>query len=126
MSLAVDHYAYTRRERRRDAPWIRMFAVEAWVKQDHKCAYCRMPMARSETTGDHVESLSCGGATNRKNIKAACRDCNMTKGSMTKGAFLKAIKRPACGNIHVWMAWSRRRIWLRVERAQKHIYRVAA
>jgi len=114
-----------RRARRNDRSWIRMFCVEAWIEQHHKCAYCREPIDRDQATADHVNPMSDGGPTRRENIKAACRDCNLTKGSMSEAVFLKAIKSPQPGmSLHIWFAWSRRRIWLRVERACKRIERM--
>lgn len=122
MSIATGTLAALKRTRSRDRVWIKMFALEAWIEQGHRCAYCRVPMARNELTGDHVEPLIHGGSTKRKNIKAACRDCNLTKGPLSEGAFLNLIKSPKTGDdIHIWLAWSRRRIWLRVERACKRI-----
>lgn len=111
-----------RRERQRGQPWLRMFALEAWIKQGCKCAYCRRPMQRSDITGDHVQPLINGGLTVRENVKAACSSCNYTKGHMSEAAFMKAIKSPKSGDsINIWLAWSRRRIWLRTERACKRI-----
>lgn len=111
-----------RRERKHGQPWLRMFAMDAWIAQNHKCAYCRKPMERSEVTGDHVQPIINGGSTTRKNVKAACDSCNFTKGHMSEAFFLKTIKSPKPGDsINIWLAWSRRRIWLRVERACKRI-----
>lgn len=123
MTATAQNFDWTRRERNRDRVWIRMFALEAWLKQGCKCAYCRRPMMREDITGDHVEPLCAGGSTTkRENIKAACRDYNLTKNNMSENAFLKAIKSPKPGDsIHIWLAWSRRRIWLRTERACKRI-----
>jgi 5-methylcytosine-specific restriction endonuclease McrA len=114
--------AMLRRTRSRDRAWIKMFTLDAWIKQGCKCAYCHEPMRREDLTGDHVDPLIHGGSTKRENIKAACRPCNLTKGSMTEAAFLKAIKSPKPGcDIHIWLAWFRRRLWLRTERACKRI-----
>jgi HNH endonuclease len=126
MTVQADSpFAFTHRERRKDKAWIRMFCVEAWIEQQHKCAYCHEPIGRDEATADHVVSISKGGSTKRKNIKAACRDCNLTKGHMSEAVFLKAIKSPQSGmSLHIWLAWSRRRIWLRTERACKRIERM--
>jgi 5-methylcytosine-specific restriction endonuclease McrA len=124
MTLAetVSRFAYTHRERKRERMWTRMFALESWLKQGGKCAYCREPMKRDDITGDHVDPIVSGGSTRRENIKAACRPCNMAKGHLSETAFLKAIKSPRPGDsIHIWLAWSRRRIWLRTERACKRI-----
>lgn len=115
-----------RRERKADHSWVRMFALDAWIAQGCKCAYCHEPMKREDLTGDHVDPLVKGGFTRRENIKAACAPCNMTKGAMSEGAFLKAIKSPQPGDsIHIWLTWARRRIWLRTERACNRIMAAA-
>lgn len=102
--------------------FLRMYRNDARAEQGGKCAYCREPISRAQATGDHVKSRFNGGATDRKNIKAACLPCNRTKKSMSEAAFLRAIKNPQPGDsIHIWMAWSRRRIWLATERACKRI-----
>lgn len=123
-ALATGTLLALRRTRQRERAWIRMFCVEAWVEQKGRCAYCREPIRRTEATGDHVDPLSGGGPTRRDNIKAACESCNKSKGSMSEGAFMKLIKNPPSGaSIHIWLAWSRRRIWLRTERACTRIER---
>lgn len=118
--------APTRRVRSKNQQWTRMFALDDWSARGGKCAYCHAPVARCDVTGDHVQPITGGGNTARENIKAACRPCNLSKGRLTEGAFLKAIKSPKPGDsIHVWLAWSRRRIWLRTERACKRIAEAA-
>lgn len=102
-----------------------MFAIDAWIAQGHRCAYCREPMKRDDITADHVAALVRGGVTDRKNIKAACEPCNRTKGNMGETAFLKRIKNPQPGDsLHIWLAWSRRRIWLATERVCRKIERM--
>lgn len=118
--------AMARRERKHDAMWTRMFAVDDWIKRGRICAYCHEPIERTAITGDHVDPVSRGGFTRRENVKACCVACNATKANMSEAAFLKAIKSPKPGEgIYIWMAWSRRRIWLRTERACKRIMAVA-
>lgn len=116
-----------RRERNRDAKWTRMFRVEAWIEQRGKCGYCHEPITRAAATADHRHPIIRGGSTTRHNIKAACDPCNKAKGNMTEGEFLKAIKNPQPGSsIHIWLAWSRRRIWLATERVCKRIERMVS
>jgi 5-methylcytosine-specific restriction endonuclease McrA len=56
-------------------------------EQGGRCAYCGQPMSQAaeclptSETADHVVPASLGGRTTRANIVAACRDCNMRKGS---------------------------------------------
>lgn len=123
-TMATGTLVALRRVRQRERAWTRMFCVEAWIEQGGKCAYCREPMKRTDATADHVDPLSLGGPTRRENIKAACDPCNKTKKSMSEAQFMKAIKNPKTGmSIHIWLAWSRRRIWLATERACKRIER---
>jgi 5-methylcytosine-specific restriction endonuclease McrA len=58
--------AMLRRTRSRDRAWIKMFALDAWIKQGCKCAYCREPMRREDLTGDHVDPLIHGGSTSAR------------------------------------------------------------
>lgn len=105
--------------------YLRMYRNDARAAQGGKCAYCHEPISRSQTTADHVRSRFQGGATDRKNIKASCLPCNRTKKSMSEAAFLRAIKNPQPGDsIHIWLAWSRRRIWLATERVCTRIKRM--
>lgn len=103
--------------------WLGMYRAEARAEQGGKCAYCHEPISLAKTTADHVKARIKGGTTtNRKNIKAACEPCNKTKDSMLEAAFLRAIKNPQPGDsIYIWLAWSRRRIWLATERVCKRI-----
>lgn len=107
---------------RTEQMFLRMFREEARCAQGSKCAYCHEPIKRDDATGDHVVSRRDGGSTTRKNIKAACESCNLTKKGMSEAAFLRAIKNPQPGDsIHIWLAWARRRIWLATERVCKRI-----
>lgn len=106
----------------REQTWLRMYREEARAEQKGACAYCHEPISLAKTTGDHAKARIKGGTTTKKNIKAACEPCNKTKGSMSEAAFLRAIKNPQPGDsIFIWMAWSRRRIWLATERVCKRI-----
>lgn len=123
--LATGTLLALRRSRQRERSWIRMFCVEAWIEQKGKCAYCREPMTRQQATADHVNPMSLGGPTTRDNIKAACEPCNKAKGRLSEAAFLKLIKNPQSGDpLGIWLAWSRRRIWLATERVCKRIERM--
>jgi 5-methylcytosine-specific restriction endonuclease McrA len=107
--------------------WLRVYREEARHEQNGRCAYCHSIISRSATTADHVTARIKGGQTRKENIKAACKPCNLTKGSMGEAAFLRAIKNPQPGDsIFIWLAWSRRRIGLAAERACNRIMRAAA
>lgn len=107
--------------------WLRVFRADAATEQRGRCRYCGEPLSAANITGDHLLARSRGGTTERNNIKAACRDCNMTKGSLSESAFLALIKRqPEPGSsIYLWLAWSRRRLWMRTHRACERIARAA-
>ena len=110
-----------------DTTWARVFRADALAAQNGRCCYCREPIKHDDATAEHVRARRNGGTTNRENIRAACEACNLTKGSRSEAAFIRAIKNPAPGDgIHIWLAWSRRRIWLRTERACERIMRFAA
>jgi 5-methylcytosine-specific restriction endonuclease McrA len=110
----------------REKSWLRLYRIESSTEQRGRCRYCGEPLTRETITGDHAKPRAKGGKTERQNIKAACRACNNTKGSMNEAAFLAQIKRqPQTGDsIHMWLAWSRRRIWMKTHRASDHIARL--
>lgn len=110
----------------KDQKWARVYCAEALSDQGGRCFYCRMPMSVAIATADHKVPQIFGGETSRKNIAAACRDCNMAKGSLTANEFVRLIKSPYPGiEIFIWMAWSRRRIFLAAERACTRLSRFA-
>jgi len=106
--------------------WVRAFRADAATAQNGLCCYCREPLTAANISGDHVVPRIAGGSTDRKNIKAACRDCNRAKGGMGEKAFLAAIKTLMPGSpFHIMLAFMRRRIWVRTHRACERIERVA-
>ncbi len=107
--------------------WLKMYRSDAKVQQHGRCAYCCEPLKPKRVTGDHVKAVIWGGSITRDNIKAACEPCNKLKGSMGEKAFLRMIKNPQPGDgLHVWDAWSRRRIWTKTHRACERIAGSAA
>lgn len=107
--------------------WLKMYRSDAKVMQSGRCAYCCAPLKPKQETGDHVKAVIWGGQVNRENIKAACEPCNVLKGSMGPKAFLHMIKNPQPGDgVHIWDAWSRRRIWMKTHRACERIASAAA
>lgn len=112
---------------RRDQTWARLFRVEAVVQQKAKCAYCYCPITMRTATADHVKARKLGGTTKRENILAACTECNVLKGHKTATAFKTLIKNPEPGcDIRIWLAWSRRRIFLAADRSCARIMKAAA
>ena len=103
-----------------------MLRTEAATAQGGLCKYCQEPLRPETISADHIRPRIRGGTTERDNINAACRDCNQAKGSMSVGAFLRAIKSPWPGApFPIWLAFMRRRIWVRTHRACDRIARAA-
>jgi len=55
--------------------------TEALKKQHGRCFYCGDPLSKKDATADHIIPQSKGGKTSKKNIVAACSECNSDKGS---------------------------------------------
>jgi 5-methylcytosine-specific restriction endonuclease McrA len=107
--------------------WLRMYRTEAAQEQNGKCLYCYIPLHADNVSGEHRMARHNGGSTTRKNIGAACRECNNAKQHMSEAAFLKKVKSPKRGDgLGVFLAHFRRRLWLRTHRACAHILKVAA
>lgn len=110
----------------KDQKWARTYCAEALSDQGGKCLYCRAPLSCATATADHKRPQIFGGETSRANIAAACLECNLAKGSLTAKEFVTLIKSPYSGiEIFIWMAWSRRRIFLATERACTRLMRAA-
>lgn len=62
------------------------------------CSYCHFPMTRSEGPRqfhiDHRVALTKGGSERRRNLVAACKTCNLRKGTKRPGEFLPAEDMP--------------------------------
>lgn len=104
--------------------FYRMERMNALDRQDGKCAYCRSTLNGGTATADHIQPRSKGGQDGNGNIAAACRPCNCAKGSLSKAAFGKLIRRPTPkSSWPIWHAWVRRRLSLATERAERNILR---
>lgn len=53
--------------------------VEAYERQEHKCAVCGEEFELAEMHGDHIVPWSKGGRTVPNNCQMLCRDCNLKK-----------------------------------------------
>ena len=94
----------------------------AWINQNQKCFYCREPLTLEQATADHIHPKCNGGTNARKNIVAACKGCNVSKGNSKVSRFENRIKAPKRENsLGIWKAWARRRLWLRTEQANYRI-----
>lgn len=50
------------------------------LKRDgFKCQYCGASAAEAELHVDHVDAVSLGGTNAERNLKTACRQCNLSK-----------------------------------------------
>lgn len=111
---------------RTEAFWRRIHRADAVIKQGRKCLYCTAPMSLQEATADHLLAQKKGGRTTTWNIGAACQPCNSAKGHMSQHAFKMAIRRPQYHHrMSIWLASSRRRIWIRAWEAERRILRLA-
>jgi len=82
------------------------FRDQILLRWDHKCAYCRQPLAIRKATLDHVVPKVKGGLTVKENLVAACLACNVSKSAQhwhqwfeTQG-FYCAVQAQA---IHEWI-----------------------
>lgn len=108
-------------KRRTTINWSAVYKIDAWADSP-ECAYCHRPLRRHEVTADHVRPRRNGGTDLRENITPACLPCNQTKGHMTKGQFVNALKSPpADSGMHLLLCSSARRIHLAAIRASKRI-----
>lgn len=100
-----------------DAAFNRAFREDARTKQRGYCAYCDEPISARTVTADHVQAKAVYGLDHRNNIVAACRQCNVLKAHMPVEEFRKRLERPSSDlPLAFWMAWSRRRINIRLRR----------
>lgn len=50
---------------------------------ENKCCYCGVDLRSTISTVDHVHPIALNGPHNWDNVRAACLDCNITKGDYT-------------------------------------------
>jgi len=101
----------------------KMLRADAVIEQKGHCVFCRSPMTFVTATAEHMTPKSKGGATDRKNIKASCDDCNKAKGNGSDAWMRRVLH---CGEIPLddpamTAAYIRRRLNMRVEKAEKRI-----
>ncbi len=108
-----------------DRMFARMYRSDSLADQKMRCSYCKERLTRTNATADHLTSRKDGGRTTRKNIKAACRDCNLAKGSRTDGWFRDVLHSSSIplGFPLLTAAWVRFRLNRRVEKAERRICR---
>jgi hypothetical protein len=111
----------------REPTWRHLCKIEALTDQKGKCKYCKGPLGIREATADHSWPVSRNGRTTRKNIVAACRHCNVTKGSIPHVDFYRLIDRkmPKGASADILLIWASRKIWRRADRATERIEKYA-
>ena len=63
----------------------RMWKDDIKRRDGNRCVYCG---SVENLTIDHVRPRSKGGTTTADNCVTACKECNLTKGSLSLDAFL--------------------------------------
>lgn len=77
-------------------PLVRFSRENLWLRDDGRCQYCGVRLARSEFTFDHVLPRAQGGRTCWENIVVACVPCNRDKAARTPAeAGLVLARQPA-------------------------------
>lgn len=66
-------------------------------KQEGRCAYCDVPMTMLRgpdlCTIEHVIPIAAGGTSERRNLVAACHQCNRLKGSLSVDQIRRLLSR---------------------------------
>lgn len=75
--------------------WKRVYTLDNWRENNACCVYCGVKIKIKQLTADHVVPRSKGGITEKKNIKAACYECNVVKSSMSVADFMNKITNPS-------------------------------
>lgn len=105
-----------------DAAFRRAYREDDRAARKSRCAYCADHITSQTATADHVKARAVSGLDHRNNIVAACETCNVLKGKMPVAEFRKLLNRPRSGgDIRFWLAWSRRRINLRIDRMAENL-----
>lgn len=63
-----------------------------WEKQEHRCAYCGIPLNVLITAYDHKLPLSRGGAHCIDNLQLLCHNCNVSKFTMTDDEYQSFLR----------------------------------
>lgn len=69
--------------------------------QSHgKCAICRMPLYKQNSTIDHIIPLSRGGTNDPMNLRAVHPECNRLKGNFLDKEFVNVVRNVSAGEIY--------------------------
>jgi hypothetical protein len=74
-----------RRNRERLEPWKKEYVSE---RDRWRCTYYQRRVTRANRHIDHSVSRRNGGSNHLNNLRTACRDCNLYKGSLNARQFL--------------------------------------
>jgi 5-methylcytosine-specific restriction endonuclease McrA len=81
---------------RRRGPMIRFCRENVYARDQGRCQYCGLRLAKARATFDHVIPRSTGGPTSWDNIVTACIPCNQRKANRTpEEAAMGLLSRPA-------------------------------
>ena len=72
--------------------WIRAARVDAWTRQGGLCFWCRSAITRDEVTAEHMVPRSQGGSNQSWNISAACKLCNLARGTLNATKFRSMLR----------------------------------
>ena len=74
---------------------VRFNRTNVLLRDQFKCQYCNVLMAKSSATIDHIIPVSRGGRTDYDNCVACCKTCNNTKGGkLPREAGMYPLKTP--------------------------------
>ena len=89
MPAVVRLHQFVRRHRAR----IAFSRRNVFLRDEHRCQYCRQHFPATELTCDHVMPRSRGGRTSWENVVTACGPCNRRKGNLTPDQAKMALSR---------------------------------
>lgn len=71
----------------KETPEFKQWKGEQFYCQDGKCAWCQKPIDihKPDTHVDHIRPLFSFGSNYPQNLVLSCAECNMKKGSDTRG-----------------------------------------
>lgn len=74
---------------------IKFSRENVFARDNGRCQYCAVKLARAESTYDHVIPRAMGGHTRWENVVIACYACNQKKGCKTpEQAKMKLLTQP--------------------------------
>lgn len=65
--------------------------LDIFIRQRHRCAYCRRKLVRVKKHTDHIVALAKGGSNDRRNAQILCATCNLKKGAKDPVDFARSL-----------------------------------